>query len=321
MLSIVLSQMLALAANDIATANESALFGKIAQARDFARDSGDALWPGYGKAPFEFLLVGPDHETLLCRQDVPAGFVGAANDPATGCATQTRARSGLPDTFLAAMPLFGPPATIVMGTPESTGRAPAQWLRTILHEHFHQWQFALPDYYQRINALGLHGADDDGGMWVLNYPFPYDQPAAGEGYARASQALADALDQRGKSGFGKAFRRFLAARQGFANTVPDSDWRYLEFESWQEGGARWAEFTFGMAYPDQDVHASAQALERDTLAQLRRPDLAKQRRELVYAFGAGQILLLEACDRHWRQRYPSLLTLAPLLEEAAKTCR
>jgi hypothetical protein len=219
------------------------------------------------------------------------------------------------------MPVFGPPATIVMGTPESTGRTPAQWLRTILHEHFHQWQFAQPDYYSRIDALGLHAPDDQSGMWALNYPFPYDRPAPGQTYALASQALADALDLRGKAGFGEAFQRFMTERQAFASTVSDADWRYLEFESWQEGGARWAEFTLGQAYPDQQVRASAQVLEEKTLAQLRQPDLAGQRRELVYAFGAGQILLLEACSSRWRERYPQLLTLAPLLEEAATNCR
>ena len=59
-----------------------------------------------------------------------------------------------------------------MGTPEATGLKPADWRRTILHEHFHQWQATLPGYHQRIDALALAG-DDQNGMWMINYAFPY----------------------------------------------------------------------------------------------------------------------------------------------------
>ena len=76
----------------------------------------------------------------------------------TGCDRLVRPRSNLPDNWLAAMPLFGPPSTIVIGTPEATGLALPRWRSTIFHEHFHQWQAALPDYYARVLALDLSGA-------------------------------------------------------------------------------------------------------------------------------------------------------------------
>ena len=240
-------------------------------------------------------------------------------DNATGCARYTRPRTSLSDKLLAAMPLFGPPPTILMGTPETTGRTPASWLRTILHEHFHQWQFSLPGYFARTDALGLKGGDESG-MWVLNYPFPYERPDVVAAQAAASQALADAAAARGMPGFRAKLDTYLAKRTAFRKTVSENDWRYIDFQLWQEGVARWTEIQLGKAYPDEAVASSAVALEERTLTALREPDLAGQKREFVYAFGAAEAMLLEACGPKWRLRYPAVLALGPLLAEAAAGC-
>ena len=57
------------------------------------------------------------------------------------------------------MPAFGPPSTVVVGTPSATKRSAAAWRATLIHEHFHQYQSALPRYYDRVNALGLSRGD------------------------------------------------------------------------------------------------------------------------------------------------------------------
>lgn len=315
--------MLANAANGIAAQADDAamrLGPALAQLRDFARGQGEKIWPGYGMAPFGFLLIGSTQETLLCRDDVPDGFVAAGRDAATGCTRYTRPRSGLPDTLLAAMPLFGPPTTIVMGTPRTTGRSAADWLRTILHEHFHQWQMNLPDYFARSEALDLK-RDAADSTWMLDYPFPYEAKSPRRAYARASRALADALAARGTPRLADAFARFIRARMDFAARVSARDWRYLEYEQWFEGAARWTEIALGKIYPDAAVRDAAATLERRTLEQLRTPDMARQRRELVYPFGAGEFLLLDACDTDWRSRYTAQMSLAPLLDAALARCQ
>lgn len=292
---------------------------RLAQVRSFAKLQGEQLWPGYGAAPFDLLLIGRDSETLLCRDEVPKGFMSDGRDPATGCARSIRPKSALPAGLLAAMPLFGPPATIVMGTPESTGRTPADWTRTILHEHFHQWQYALPDYYTRVDALGLTDGDETG-MWMLNFPFPYDDARLREDYAAASRALSKTLEARGKSGFLAAFDHFLEAREAFEKQAGAKNWRYLELQLWQEGVARWTEIELGRVHPDATVRAEAAALEIRTLERLRNPDLAQQRRELAYPFGTGQAWLLDACGSDWRKEYPRVLALGSLLKAARAGC-
>jgi hypothetical protein len=291
----------------------------LAEVRHFSQTEGDSVWPGYGRAPFGFLLVTESQESLLCRDAVPQGFEPAGRDSATGCARYKRPRTKLPDTLLAAMPMFGPPAVIVMGTPETTGRTEASWIRTILHEHFHQWQYELPDYYPRIQALDLHGGDETG-MWALNYAFPYDDPAVVAAFDEASLKLADALAARATPGFATAFDDYLTARQALAARAGERSWRYLEFQLWQEGVARWTEIRLGKWYPRQDVRDSAARLEQATLEQLRTPKLTEMKREVVYAHGAAEAMLLQACGSDWRAAYPKLLSLGPLLEAARAKC-
>jgi hypothetical protein len=298
----------------------AAIGPQLAAVRAFARGPGERLWAGYGKAPFGFLLVAADRELLICHPSAPAGFAPAGRDAATGCPMSSRPRSGIPDSWLAAMPLFGPPSAIVMGGPASTGRSEGDWLRTILHEHFHQWQSALPEHYARVGRLDLAGGDTSG-MWMLNFDFPYADPKAGADFAAASNALADAVAARGGRNFLPAFDRFLAARRAFASTVGERNWRYLEFQLWQEGVARWTEIELGRSYPDARVKAAAANLEAHSLRQLRTPDLKRLGREVAYPQGAGEAMLLQACGPAWRKAYPGVLALGPLLETARAHCR
>jgi hypothetical protein len=292
----------------------------IAEVRSFAQTTGNQLWPGYGSAPFEFLLVAGNEEQLFCRKLAPPGFTADGTDPASGCKRYERPRSGLPDNLLAALPVFGPPSTIVMGTPQATGRTDAEWTRTILHEHFHEWQDSFPHIFERMAALDLAGADHTG-MWMLNYAFPYSDPAVVSAFDTASHALAAAVDARRTPGFRKALRTYLDARAKLAATAGERNWRYAELELWKEGVARWTEIQLGKRYPDASVRASAIELERKTRSWLNKPDLSGAGREFVYPFGASEAMLLEACGPGWRRDYPNELALGPLLRKAARTCR
>jgi hypothetical protein len=292
---------------------------ELAAIHAVARVHGDSLWPGFSAAPFGFLLVDGEREILLCHPTVPAGFASEGRDAATGCKRMVRPRSGLPDGLLAAMPLFGPPSTIVVGTPSATGLTPMRWRLTILHEHFHQWQTELPDYYARVAALDLSGGDETG-MWMLDFPFPYDDRAAAQAFAEASQALARALAARGGQDFHEHVADYAARRQAFAAVAGERNWRYFEFQLWQEGVARWTEIAIGRSSNDKEMHAEAESREREVLEALAEPDLPRQQRLAAYPLGAGEAMLLEACEPTWRRRYADLLALGPLIEQAVRGC-
>ncbi len=288
----------------------------IADMMALSRTEGDALWPGYGAAPFGFLLVEPERETLLCDPRLPPGFVRQPDLPGLGCLQAAGPPSWRTPSLLAAMPGFGGASVIVMGTPTTTGLPSGDWQMTILHEHFHQWQSDLPGYYARVAALDL-AAGDSSGLWMLNYPFLYDNPVVGRAFARASRALAHAIAARPAARAG-ATRAYRAARAAFRQSVSAQDWRYFEFQLWQEGIARWTEFTLGVRSTNPAVRVAAHAARRKTLKALAAPNLKSHGRISVYAYGAGEALLLERLDPRWRACYTQDMALGPRFDQRCR---
>jgi glutathione S-transferase len=176
-----------------------------------------------------------------------------------------------------------------------------------------------PGYLDKLTALDLSGGDKTG-MWILNYAFPYERPDGIAAFDTASVALADAMEARGKPEFTARFDAYLAARAAFSKTVSAADWRYFDFQLWQEGTARRTEIAVSAADPDAEVAAPSGRLEKATLAALRHQDLTVRKREVVYAFGAGEAMLMEACGPQWRKAYFDQLAMGPLLLAARARC-
>ena len=284
-----------------------------------AETPGEQLWPGFGKAPFGFLILEADREVLLCRPTAPNGFQADGTDRATGCPRFVGPRGKLPASMLAAMPLFGPPWTIVMGPAPSDADKRPRWRSTVLHEHMHQWQAELPGYYDRIDALGLSNGDGSG-MWMLNFPFPYRDGNVQGYYAQAATALVAAVGARGTPAFARRLDAYLEARRAFAAAAGERNWRYLEFQLWQEGVARWTEIALARRSGDTAMSTDADAHEDAMLDMLRAPDLGGHQRVVVYAYGMAEALLLDACGAAWRESYPAALAMGPILEAAAAGC-
>jgi hypothetical protein len=315
----VLPLLLATLLGTAGPARSQELSAELASIRSFAASHGDRLWPGYGAAPFETLLIEDEREVLLCRAAPPAGFTADGRDAATGCPRHVRPRSRFPAGLLAAMPAFGLPATIVMGTPAATSLSLRRWRSTILHEHFHQYQWSLPDYWTRAAALDLAGGDQTG-MWMLNFPFPYDRPEVTAAFGRARSALLAAVEARGRGNFRRRLRDYATARRAFASAAGERNWRYLELQLWQEGVARWTEVRLAGAHPDPAMRRDAAEHEREMLRSLGTADLAQTKRVIAYPYGMAEAMLLEACSPAWRRRYVELLALGPLIEQAARRC-
>ena len=272
----------------------------IAEARSLAPDLGEAIWPGLGDGPFRVLLIDGETERLFCAEEsVPDSFAPMGRDVATDCDVHERPRQFDPN-LLAAFPLSDGVGTIVVGTPEATEKSPEAWVATLLHELVHIRQYASPGYDERTRALGLHGGDETG-MWMLTYPFPYQDDAAGEAFARLAGAAADALEARGGSGFGDALDGYLSARTGFAATISDADLRYYDLQAWQEGTARYVERRIEA---DWAKHPATEAsIMRDLSAELRGMDLAADERVAFYPLGAAEAFLLDAAAPGWERRY------------------
>jgi len=260
------------------------------------------------------LLVRDSTEYLVGHPRPTSEFAPLGRDSLLGREVLARRRR-FPPTLLATFPAVGGTSTIVVGTAEHTGKSSAEWVLTLLHEHFHQWQSSLPDYYGRANALGLARGDTTG-QWMLDYPFPYDSLPV----QRAVKALARSLAR------GDSMETVARQRRALRRMLSPDDDRYLEFQLWQEGVPRYVEIAAAEAaaragdpseafrrLPDYVPYADlADRLRHDLARQLKELCLARERRVAFYSLGAALALLLERSDGGWKARYQQdLFSLSP----------
>lgn len=261
----------------------------VVEAATLSEAVGQVVWPGLQDAPVQLLLVADSLEYFF-----PI--------PRNGKVEWTRRRV-FPATFQATFPAVGGVPTIVIGTPEGTATPRDRWTLTVLHEHFHQLQYSRPDYYTRLNALGLARGDTTG-MWALNFPFPYDSAPIQAAVKRWADAMRAALTA--DSGVRqRTARQAREAKRALDALLAPDDRKYLDFQLWQEGVPRWIELAGARegrrAGLVRDSTLAWQ--ERRLLDDLTRIDLGRDRRVVVYALGAAMAELMEREGKEWRERY------------------
>ncbi len=288
---------------------------RIAEAFRLAEALQEAVWTGWESAPFAVLLVTPEHEFLVRHPHPSEQFTRAAYDSLLQSDVYVRPRVFSPN-MLATFPADSGVPTIVVGLPENTGRASTRWVITVLHEHFHQLQYAQPDYYPATEALDL-ARHDSTGMWMLNYPFPYDSTAVVKPFAALNHAAREALRAVDTPRFTDQLDAFRQARQHLRQILSDADYRYLSFQLWQEGVARYTEYKVATAaaahyQPSAAFRAlddyepfdeAARAIYDGILNELTDGSLDQNRRVTFYALGAAEALLLDQARPGWHARY------------------
>ncbi|PHS29040.1 MAG: hypothetical protein COA85_02255 [Robiginitomaculum sp.] len=296
----------------------------VAEARSIAGSQGDSIWPGFSKTPYPVLFVGKNDSFLFCPAGAAKGFVTLYTDPFTKCTIKTRKRvfaANLKATF----PAVDGISTVVIGAPALTEGSNAAWIATLLHEHFHQMQMSQPGYYEAVKALDLSGGKT-GGMWMLNFPFPYQDTRIADAFADMAHALKKALRTRTGSDLQKQTAIYRLARTAAFASISTRDGQYAEFQLWQEGVARYSEIALAEAAIERarrgespyDYSALAMNLRGRVLENLEHFNLAQNKRVSFYALGAGEALLLDRIRPNWRTAYfHAGLAMGPLLEKTS----
>ena len=282
---------------------------RIAEFYRLASQVQNSVWTDWGKTAGPLLLVTENAEFLTHYSTPPEDFAKAAED--------VYARPRKFDTnLLATFPAFSSLAVIVIGEPQNTAaKTSTPWLITVMHEHFHQLQDGQPGYYDAVERLGLSGGDNSG-MWMLNYPFPYDKAEVGQKFSQLRDLLVRALNMTDQKEFKKAAATYVRKRKKVFGAFSAADHKYISFQLWQEGLARYTQIKVAEAAASYQPTAEYAALSdyepfsayalrarTETLDELKQADLAKWKRTFFYSFGGAEGLFLDRYDPGWKKRY------------------
>ena len=288
---------------------------RLAEAFRISKLLGEQVWTSWSEVPFSTLLIIGEKEYLIRHAKPSDEFISIGYDSLLGSEIWVRDRQFNP-AFLACFPAVGGIPTVVVGTPENTGKDGADWIITLLHEHFHQLQYTRPDYYERVNQLGLSEKEDDGN-WMLNYPFPYEDEKIGELIEELSQILVDGMYAPGLRRQIKVAKKYHRLQKKLKKSLSEKDYRYLHFQLWQEGIARYTELIVAgkvaQLYQPTELYSSLNDpvplremahIKRETVKQeLTQMSLQSARRGAFYPIGAAMGLWNDRIHPGWTERY------------------
>lgn len=288
---------------------------RLGEAFNLAENVCEEIWKNWNKTPFAVLLVTPEYEFLVRHSAPPDDFTFVVYDSLFKSNVYFR-KKVYQKNFLATFPVNGVP-TVVVGQAENTSaKTSTPWVFTLLHEHFHQLQYSQPDYYSAVNALDLSRGDNTG-MWMLNYPFPYDSFKVTQQFSLLTKALSEAIEAIGSSTSLTKLSEYLNRKKKFRNNLNEDDYKYFSFQLWQEGIARFTEYQVAkaaasnykptMSFKSLDdftlLEDHSNSILDNILTKLRTLSLKDYQRVAFYYIGAGEGLLLEALDHGWKKQY------------------
>lgn len=114
----------------------------------------------------------------------------------------------------------------------------------------------------------------------------------------------------------KLAMEYVQERRKFFAQLSVDDRKYLSFQLWQEGIARYTEAKAAEAAVDYQPSKDFEQLadyepfsrhgneaRQQTLDELKRADLALWKRTIVYSFGAAEGFLLDQINPRWKEEY------------------
>ncbi|MBS1493290.1 MAG: hypothetical protein JST55_07260 [Bacteroidetes bacterium] len=289
---------------------------RIGEAMKISEFVSDNIWKGWSKNDFVILFVTDSLEYLINHPNPSEDFTQSYFDTYLNTKVFIR-KKVFQNNFLATFPAVKGVSTIVVGTPENTKKSSINWVITLLHEHFHQYQYSYKKYQDALNKLDLKDGDESG-MWILNYKFPYEDSVVNSSFNNLKSKLISAYQSINTKSFRKKTAGYLKEKQRFKKIVSEKDSKYFEFQLWQEGIARYTEYEVLNYLLKNDYQFSQdfkslsdyETLYDNYQKRLKRLDeeidkitLKENQRNCVYSFGAIEGLILNKYKPAWRKNY------------------
>lgn len=284
---------------------------RIVEAYKIAEKSADSIWAGWSNTPFIILLVADDYEYLIGHTPSTDDFTPLGFDDILKQEVFYRNRT-FDKKLLATFPAVDGIPTIVIGLPENTGLNSVGWTITLMHEHFHQMQMSDPDYFPAVNNLDLSKGDETG-MWMLNFPFPYDSKEAGDQLTVVNNLLGELIVEPNE----EKLSTYITERAKLKEIFGEENYRYFSFQLWQEGLARYTEmeimrilnegYTPTKAFQHlkdyNNVNEVVIYAFKELQQTLKTAKLEDYQRVLFYSIGAGEGILLDRISPDWKKKY------------------
>lgn len=287
---------------------------RIETAIDISNRYGDSIWTGINDFPFTILFVTAEWEYLINHPNPTSDFVEMDSNLINNQKIYFRPRVFSPH-LLATFPAINGINTVVVGTPENTGLKSTPWIITLLHEHFHQFQYNSATFHQDALDLGLSGGDETG-MWQLNYPFPYRDVNLNKIYLDYTIALQKAVRAIDDDSFNDLHLIATEKKSILRNAMDSADFKYLDFQWYQEGVARYTEYAFLRQLNDyKPAPELTQLVDFEPFEKYRQDfydkhiknivelNLSENGRETVYDVGFGECLILDRISPNWKRYY------------------
>ncbi len=295
----------------------------IAEAVNIIKTYGGKLWPNYNKISYSTLLVTDSIEFLFNHPEPGKEFKPNGYSNKLNTEVYTRDIT-LNRGILACFGIDKIPTAIV-GTPKNTDRSGVEWIITLVHEYFHQYQ-STSEYYKMVDELDLKG-DCKTGMWMLNYAFPYENSEVKQQFRRYSEALHRLILSLDSGNVNRLFNEYMEERNKFRLLLSDKDYRYFTFQVWQEGMARYTEYKIlhlllneperntKLQYPTNAYREYMNRLFKRETNRLKNSSLDKQKRVCFYTIGFAEGLLLDRINPEWRQQYTKELSIDNMIKQ------
>lgn len=289
---------------------------RIGEAIKISQFISDNVWSNWSKNDFVILLVTDSLEYLINHSNPSSDFTESYFDTYLNTKVYTR-KKVFQTGFLATFPAVNGVSTIVVGTAENTKKSSLNWVTTLLHEHFHQYQSSYKNYYSEIDKLDLKDGDETG-MWMLNYKFPYEDTLANDAFNGLKSNLIDAYKNKDEKSFKKKISQYIESKKAFKKIVSEKDSKYFEFQLWQEGLARYTEYAvlsylikkdyklsedFKTLSDYESLDENYQKRLKKLMEEIEKVNLKDNQRNCFYSMGAIEGLILDACKPKWRKNY------------------